>query len=87
MNLFGLGLSALNTAQNNLQTTGHNINNAAVEGYNRQSVLTQTNGARATGAGYIGRGFQAVTVQRAYDGFLHNQLVNPLTLEWIFWND
>ncbi|WP_269900036.1 flagellar hook-associated protein FlgK [Paenalcaligenes faecalis] len=75
MNLFGLGLSALNTAQNNLQTTGHNINNAAVEGYNRQSVLTQTNGARATGAGYIGRGVQAVTVQRAYDGFLHNQLV------------
>ena len=75
MNLFGLGLSALNTAQNNLQTTGHNINNAAVEGYNRQSVLTQTNGAQATGAGYIGRGVQAVTVQRAYDGFLHNQLV------------
>ncbi len=75
MNLFGLGLSALNTAQVNLQTTGHNINNAAVEGYNRQSVLTQTNGARATGAGYIGRGVQAVTVQRAYDSFLQNQLV------------
>lgn len=75
MNLFGLGLTALNTAQNHLQTTGHNINNAAVEGYNRQSVLTQTNGAAATGAGYIGRGVQAVTVQRAYDSFLHNQLV------------
>lgn len=75
MNLFGLGLSALNTAQNNLQTTGHNINNAAVEGYNRQSVLTQTNGAHATGAGYIGRGVQALTVQRAYDNFLHTQLI------------
>lgn len=75
MNLYGLGLSALNTAQVNLMTTGHNINNAAVEGYNRQSVLQSTAGARATGAGYIGRGVQAVTVQRAYDSFLQNQLV------------
>lgn len=75
MNLYGLGLSALNTAQVNLMTTGHNINNAAIEGYNRQSVLQSTAGARATGAGYIGRGVQAVTVQRAYDSFLQNQLV------------
>lgn len=75
MNLYGLGLSALNTAQVNLMTTGHNINNAAVEGYNRQSVLQTTAGARATGAGYIGRGVQAVTVQRSYDSFLQNQLV------------
>ncbi len=75
MNLYGLGLSALNTAQVNLMTTGHNINNAAVEGYNRQTVLQSTAGARATGAGYIGRGVQAVTVQRSYDSFLQNQLV------------
>lgn len=75
MNLYGLGLSALNAAQVNLMTTGHNINNAAVEGYNRQTVLQQTTGARATGAGYIGRGVQAVTVQRAYDSFLHSQVV------------
>lgn len=76
MNLYGLGLSALLTAQQNLQTTGHNINNAAVEGYNRQTVLTKTQGATATGAGYIGRGVQAVTVQRAYDQFLNQQLIN-----------
>lgn len=75
MNLYGLGLSALNVAQNNLNTTGHNIANSQVEGYNRQTVLTQNNGARATGAGYIGRGVQAITVQRSYDAFLHNQLV------------
>lgn len=76
MNLYGLGLSALLNAQQNLQTTGHNINNAAVEGYNRQTVLSQTQGANPTGAGYIGRGVQAVTVQRAYDQFLHQQLMN-----------
>lgn len=75
MNLYGLGLSALNVAQNNLTTTGHNINNADVEGYNRQTVLSATKGARATGGGFIGRGVQAVTVQRAYDSFLHTQLV------------
>lgn len=75
MNLYGLGLSALNVAQNNLTTTGHNINNADVEGYNRQTVLSATKGARATGGGFIGRGVQAVTVQRAYDNFLHTQLV------------
>ncbi|MCQ9615992.1 flagellar hook-associated protein FlgK [Paenalcaligenes niemegkensis] len=75
MNLSSLGKSALLNAQNNLQTIGHNINNAAVEGYSRQTVLSQTAGASSTGAGYIGRGVQAVTVQRAYDGFLSGQLV------------
>ena len=75
MNLSSLGKSALVNAQNNLQTIGHNINNAAVEGYSRQTVLSQTSGATSTGAGYIGRGVQAVTVQRAYDGFLSGQLV------------
>lgn len=75
MNLSSLAKSALINAQNNLQTIGHNINNAAVEGYSRQTVLSQTAGANSTGAGYIGRGVQAVTVQRAYDGFLSGQLV------------
>lgn len=79
MNLANLGLTGLTAAQNRLQTAGHNINNAATEGYNRQSVLVQTAGASATSAGYIGRGVQAVTVQRAYDGFLFRQLVNAQT--------
>ncbi|MFW7342477.1 flagellar hook-associated protein FlgK [Pollutimonas sp. H1-120] len=79
MNLSNLGLSALTAAQNRLQTAGHNINNAATEGYNRQSVLVATAGAASTSAGYIGRGVQAVTVQRAYDGFLYRQLVNAQT--------
>lgn len=76
MNLANLGLSAMNAAQNRLQTAGHNLNNATTEGYNRQTVLVQTAGAKATAAGYIGRGVQAVTVQRAYDGFLYKQLAD-----------
>ncbi|NYT87062.1 flagellar hook-associated protein FlgK [Pollutimonas harenae] len=79
MNLANLGLSGLNAAQNRLQTAGHNINNAATEGYNRQSVLSATAGASATSAGYIGRGVQAVTVQRAYDSFLFRQLTSAQT--------
>lgn len=74
MNLANLGLTGLAAAQNRLQTTGHNINNAATDGYNRQQVMVETAGARPTGAGYIGRGVQSVTVQRAYDNFLFKQL-------------
>lgn len=76
MNLANLGKAALLAAQNRLQTAGHNINNAQTEGYNRQSVLVQTAGASATGAGWVGRGVQAVTVQRAYDSFLSRQMMD-----------
>ncbi|NYT35519.1 flagellar hook-associated protein FlgK [Allopusillimonas soli] len=75
MNLANLGLAGITVAQNRLQTAGHNINNAATDGYNRQSVLVATAGASPTAGGYIGRGVQAVTVQRAYDSFLSRQLV------------
>lgn len=74
MNLANLGLSGLNAAQNRLQTAGHNINNAATQGYNRQSVLVASAGSAPTGAGYLGRGVQVVTIERAYDGFLSRQL-------------
>ena len=75
MNLANLGLSGILAAQNRLQTAGHNINNADTAGFNRQTVLVQTAGAANMGSGYIGRGVQAVTVQRAYDSFMFRQLV------------
>jgi flagellar hook-associated protein 1 FlgK len=76
MNLAKLGLGALNSAQYKLKTAAHNINNAATEGYNRQTVLTQTAGAQATGGGYVGRGVSTTTVSRSYDNFLFQQLVS-----------
>lgn len=76
MNLAKLGLGALNAAQYKLKTSAHNINNAAVEGYNRQTVLTQTAGAQPTAGGYVGRGVELVTVERSYDNFLFKQLIN-----------
>lgn len=79
MNLANLGKAGLLVAQNRLQTAGHNINNAATAGYNRQTVLSQTAGATPTAGGWIGRGVQAVSVQRSYDNFLQNQLTSSLT--------
>lgn len=76
MKLADLGLTGLTAAQARLMTAGHNINNAATPGYNRQQVLVSTAGATATGSGYIGRGVNVVTVRRAYDNFLYNQLVD-----------
>jgi flagellar hook-associated protein 1 FlgK len=76
MKLADLGLTALTAAQARLMTTGHNINNADTPGYNRQQVLVSTAGATATGNGYIGRGVNVVTVRRAYDDFLYNQLTD-----------
>lgn len=79
MNLANLGKAGLLTAQNRLQTTGHNINNADTTGYSRQSVIVQTAGATATASGWIGRGVMAVTVQRAYDDFVNRQLMESKT--------
>lgn len=78
MNLAKMGLGAMNNAQYKLSTAAHNVNNAAVEGYNRQTVLSQTAGSQPMGGGYVGRGVETVTVSRSYDNFLFTQLVNAL---------
>ncbi|MFT0851147.1 flagellar hook-associated protein FlgK [Achromobacter sp. F4_2707] len=78
MNLAKMGLGAMNNAQYKLSTAAHNVNNAAVEGYNRQTVLSQTAGSQPMGGGYVGRGVETVTVNRSYDNFLFTQLVGAL---------
>ena len=79
MNLANLGLSGLTAAQARLQTTGHNIDNAATDGYSRQTVLVSTAGAANTGNGFIGWGVQVDSVTRSYDNFLARQLVSSQT--------
>lgn len=76
MNLANLGLTGMAAAQMRLQTAGHNINNAATDGYNRQTVLVSSAGAVNTGSGFIGQGVQVDTINRSYDNFLAQQLVN-----------
>jgi len=78
MNLYNYALSGLNSSQLGLETTSHNINNAATVGYSRQRVITSTAGATATGAGFVGRGVQVDTIERQYNSFLYNQMVKSL---------
>jgi flagellar hook-associated protein 1 FlgK len=71
----GLGVSAMTANYAALQTTGHNIANANVSGYSRQTVQLATAQGQFTGAGYFGRGVNVTTVSRAHDGFLTSEAI------------
>lgn len=73
--IFGVSVSALNTAQIGLATTEHNIANANTSGYSRQIVVQAARPAQLTGAGYVGQGSDVGLVKRVYDEFLSNQVV------------
>jgi len=72
--MFYTGLSGLNVARTALATTAHNTANVNTPGYSRQTVAVEGNGARPTGAGFIGTGARVVTVARNYDRYLQAQL-------------
>ncbi|MCW5657935.1 MAG: flagellar hook-associated protein FlgK [Burkholderiaceae bacterium] len=65
-----IGVRAMNANYLGLQTSGHNIANAGVEGYTRQQVELQTALGQFTGAGFFGKGVDVKTVARVYDQFL-----------------
>jgi flagellar hook-associated protein 1 FlgK len=68
--LMTVGVQAMFAAQTQLSTTSHNIVNAAVEGYSRQTATLTTVAGRNTGVGYIGGGVGVVTIERAANRFL-----------------
>lgn len=74
--IFGISVSALNTAQLGLATTEHNIANANTIGYSRQTVVGAARSAQLTGSGYIGQGSDVISVKRIYDEFLSTQLIS-----------
>jgi len=74
MNLYNIGLSGMLASQARLAVTGHNIANVDTAGYNRQSVLASTAGARGTTNGFFGRGVMIDSVRRSHDSFLYRQL-------------
>ncbi|MDD5241556.1 MAG: flagellar hook-associated protein FlgK [Sulfuricella sp.] len=74
MSIFGVGISALSTAQAGLLTTGHNISNANTTGFNRQQIVQNANTPLFSGGGYIGQGVQVTTVKRLYNDFVADQL-------------
>lgn len=68
--LLSIGTRAMFANYAALQTTGHNIANANVEGYSRQRVELQTSQGQFTGAGFFGKGVDVATVTRMHDAFL-----------------
>jgi flagellar hook-associated protein 1 FlgK len=78
--LLSIGSRAMAANYVALQTTGHNIANAGVEGYSRQRVETATASARATASGSIGNGVDVQTVTRAHDQFLTREAANAKAL-------
>ncbi|NTV10543.1 MAG: flagellar hook-associated protein FlgK [Zoogloea sp.] len=74
--LLSIGISGLNAAQAGLVTTGHNLSNAATDGYSRQIVVQSTNTPVYAGYGFLGQGTQVETVKRVYSQFLSGQVLN-----------
>lgn len=72
--LLNIGKSGLFAAQAGLATTGHNIANAGVPGYSRQTVVQAAATAQNTGYGFIGSGTQVTDIKRFSDSFLNAQV-------------
>jgi len=72
--LLNMGSQGVLTAQRQLNTTSHNINNVNTEGYSRQSVVQSTNDPIWWGGNQYGTGVHAAEVRRGYDQFATNEL-------------
>lgn len=68
--LTSIGMRAMFANYAALQTTGHNIANANVDGYSRQRVELQTAAGQFGGAGFFGKGVDVATVTRAHNEYL-----------------
>lgn len=75
MSIYGIGVTALNTAQVGLATTGHNISNANTAGFHRQQIVQSTNIPQYLGIGFMGQGVHVDTVKRIYNEVLDNQVM------------
>ena len=71
--LLSVGTRALQANQVALQTAGNNIANVNTAGYSRQTVALGTVPGQYTGAGYIGKGVEVVTIKRELNAFLTTQ--------------
>jgi flagellar hook-associated protein 1 FlgK len=71
--LTSIGVRAMAANYASMQTTGHNIANAQTPGYSRQTVDLASSGGQDSGAGFVGKGVDIVTVRRANDDFLTKQ--------------
>ncbi len=68
--LLSIGRKALSVAEQNLQTTGHNISNVNTEGYSRQRVIQESSIPVSDYNAYYGTGVEAVRIERMRDLYL-----------------
>lgn len=72
--LLNVSVSGLKIAQSALRTTGHNISNAGVDGYSRQTVNSTTNPAGFVNGGYVGNGAHVESIDRQVNDFAIQQV-------------
>lgn len=68
--LLNIGLSGLNSSRISLRVAGHNVTNANVEGYSRQSAELGTRPTEFLGGFYLGTGVEVEAVRRITNSFL-----------------
>ena len=71
--LFSIGVSAIQVAQINMSTTGHNIANVNTPGYSRQRTIQSSNIPLMTGYGSVGQGAHVSTIERLYNAYIAKQ--------------
>ncbi|MEM7467792.1 MAG: flagellar hook-associated protein FlgK [Pseudomonadota bacterium] len=81
VDVFNVGLSALNASQRQLSTTGHNIANVNTDGYSRQRVDQSARVPQFFGNGFVGKGVEVATIERIASDFLTAQVRNATTNE------
>lgn len=72
--LLKVAANSLQSWQQALNTTGHNIANANTEGYSRQSVQFETTDPRVFGFGFVGQGSTVSSIERSHNEFLTSQV-------------
>ncbi|MBC7857752.1 MAG: flagellar hook-associated protein FlgK [Burkholderiaceae bacterium] len=72
--LLSIGKSGLLAAQVGMATTGHNISNANVVGYSRQTVQQGATAPQGGSNGFFGTGTEVTSIKRYYDNFLAGQV-------------
>ena len=72
-NALHIGYSGLQVAQTGINTTGHNIANAEVEGYSRQRVVAKASTPLSTYPGNVGNGAEVQDIKRIFDNFVFDR--------------
>ncbi|MFM1887011.1 MAG: hypothetical protein RL026_2168 [Pseudomonadota bacterium] len=71
--MLATGVSGLLAMQRALDVTSHNIANASTPGYSRQRVDLAAMEPQGAASGFVGRGVEIKSVQRAWDAMLVSQ--------------